>query len=230
MLKIIVLLLSVTVFTSSAVSQRRTTKPAPTRPASGSPAKVTTQTATTLDGRTVLLRSNGTWEFSEEAPGASTPTPIRPSAKTATLNVEAGLVYRSGDTKPVARADFLLLDKSAATIVKESGVKLSERSSSTDDGSDKSTMFQFGLALAYPASNSGDGLATVMALIKQHTIKSFTTDFGGKATVESIPQGDYYVFGFNKSAQGFVIWNVPVTLNAGSNSVVLDQNNADYAH
>lgn len=223
------LMLCLTVCCASSLAQRRTTKPPP-RPAAEAPPKVTTQTATTRDGRTVLLRSDGTWEYAGDASAIPAPAAPLPSAKTATLNLEAGLVYRSGDSKPVARVDFFLLDKSAAAIVKESGVKLSDRASSTDDGSDRSTMFQLGLALAYRSGNEGEGLATVLAAIKQHTIKSFTTDFGGKAAVEGIPQGDYYVFGFYKSSQGFVIWNVPATLNAGSNSVVLDQNNADYAH
>lgn len=221
------ILLTVAICAGVTLSQQRRGK-APSRPAATS-SKVTTQTATTRDGKTVLLHSDGTWEYSGDPPTAGGTNQPTPAAQSAALNIEAGLVYRSGDSKPVARTEYHLLDKSAAAVIREAGVKLSNRTGGTEDNSDRGVMFSLGLTMAFREVSGSEGYDAAVAALKQHIIKSFTTDFGGKATIDGIPQGDYYVFGFYKSAKGFVIWNVPVSLKPGSNSLTLDQNNADYA-
>src|SRR5438552_1880647 len=83
-------------------TRRRTPPSRPSEP-------ITTQTATTKEGRTVILKSDGTWEYEKDnVPTSTTKTPsVR---KDATLSFEAGLVYKSGDVKPVARTTFYLLD------------------------------------------------------------------------------------------------------------------------
>jgi hypothetical protein len=222
------IILTCAVFAAPALAQQRRQGKPPARPASA-PSKVTTQTATTRDGKIVLLHSDGTWEYSGDNPSATGVSQPAAAAQAASLNIEAGLVYRSGDSKPVARTDYYLLDKSAAAVIREAGVKLSDKTSGTEDNSDRGVMFSLGLNLAYRDVSNNEAYDAAMAALKQHIIKSFTTDFGGKATIDGIPQGDYYVFGFYKSAQGFVIWNIPVTLKPGSNSLTLDQNNADFA-
>lgn len=227
--RLTLILLAFAISAIPTLAQQRRQGKTPARP-TATPSKVTTQTATTRDGKIVLLHSDGTWEYSGDNPSvASVNNQPSPAAQAAALNIEAGLVYRSGDSKPVARTEFYLLDKSAAAIIREAGVKLSDRTSGTEDNSDRGVMFSLGLNLAYREVSNRESYDAAMSAIKQHIIKSFTTDFGGKAVIDGIPQGDYYVFGFYKSIKGFVIWNVPVSLKPGSNSLTLDQNNADYA-
>ena len=40
-----------------------------------------------------------------------------------TLSVEAGLVYKSGDVKPVPRNEFYLLDDDAEKILRDAGIE-----------------------------------------------------------------------------------------------------------
>src|SRR5437868_2853289 len=50
--------------------------------------------------------------------GASAPSKIQ-----STLTLEAGLVYKSGDVKPVPRNEFYLLDDDAEKILKDAGIE-----------------------------------------------------------------------------------------------------------
>src|SRR5437899_5978511 len=85
-------------------------KPKPKTP----PKPVTTQTATTEDGKSVVLSSDSTWKYASETREAETSSPdasTRPKGRAnSVLSFETGLVFKSGDVKPVARATFYLLD------------------------------------------------------------------------------------------------------------------------
>lgn len=52
------------------------------------------------------------------------------------------------------------------------------------------------------------------------------TDVAGKGQTQPLPAGRYYVFGAIRVANHPMIWNVPVYLKAGANSLTLDQRNA----
>src|SRR5437764_14620029 len=80
-------------------TQSRQQPPAPNTAA----ADASTQTAVTRDGRTVILKNDGTWEYQQKVPNAIVPTV---SKQKGTLSIEAGLVFQSGDVKPVARTTF----------------------------------------------------------------------------------------------------------------------------
>jgi len=51
------------------------------------------------------------------------------------------------------------------------------------------------------------------------------TDAGGKGQTQPLPAGRYYVFGSVTVANNPMIWNLPVDLKAGTNSLTLDQHN-----
>jgi hypothetical protein len=55
------------------------------------------QSATTTDGKKVVLNTDGTWKYAD-------------ASSTVTLRIEAGLVYQTGGPEPVARATFYVLD------------------------------------------------------------------------------------------------------------------------
>ena len=54
----------------------------------------------------------------------------------------------------------------------------------------------------------------------------FTTDSSGRGQTQPIPAGHYYVFGAIRVDNRPMIWNVPVDLKAGPNSLTLDGRNA----
>lgn len=62
-----------------------------------------------------------------------------------------------------------------------------------------------------------------------HFIKSFETDFQGKAVVMDIlPDKSYWIMGVNKTRADYVFWNYKITPVAGENKILLDQKNAEY--
>jgi len=128
------------------------------------------------------------------------------------LNIEAGIVFNSGDVKPVARVEFYLLDKDADEIIKEAN----------DDGISLKTIT---FALNYPILLP-DGIQGIMSVIKPHIVSSTTTDFQGKAKFPSVKAGNYYLFGFVKAGKSSLVWNLDTTIKSGVNSVILDNKNA----
>ena len=146
------------------------------------------------------------------------PSPTPTPKKEGVVSFEAGLVFQSGDIKPVARTIFYLLDESAVKLMRQAGVK------SSDGGKS-----DIAIAGAYGISSKFDNnpnASRANALIKQHSIQSVTTDFGGKAKFPPVPQGSYYLFGISNTPKGFSIWDLKINLNAAETSVTLDQNNA----
>jgi hypothetical protein len=111
---------------SSGARTRRRTPPRPAEP-------ITTQTTTTKEGRTVVLKSDGTWEYAKDNEPAPATKPPTGGRKNATLSFEAGLVYQSGDVKPVARTTFYLLDDNLGKILKAAGLQPPRRFSSGSD-------------------------------------------------------------------------------------------------
>lgn len=195
------------------------------------PQPVTTQTATTDDGRKVVLKSNGTWQYDkEDSTVAETTTSSRPKGRAnGIVLIETGLVFKSGDVKPLARTEFHLLDDSLANILRNAGLK-PVKDYGSEDESDRSYVSSFAFATKYGAVSRGDDFyPRALEALKPHTVQSITTDFSGKAKFPAVPAGTYYILGIGSTPKGFVIWNLKVDIKAGETSVVLDQNNAEIA-
>jgi len=213
--------------TSIAQTRRNRTPP---RPQQQQP--TTTQTAVTRDGRTVILRSDGTWEYTNDPPPPSPSTSNAPAAtrQNSTLSLQAGLVFRSGDVKPIARTTFYLLDDDLAKILREAGVQPPARSSSSGDDPDRQLVFSFGLLSRYATSAEEQQFSrAAMDALRPHILQTVTTDFNGSVTFAPVAAGTYYVMGLAQTPRGFAIWNLRVELQGGQSSVTLDQNNAVYA-
>jgi hypothetical protein len=216
---------------STTLSQTRRTA------AQKAPAKVSVQTATTKDGRTVLLRSDGTWEYTDDpvAPtiSSNSPAPVLSASATpqsGTLSLEAALVFRSGDVKPMARTVFYLLDDDLAKILRSAGLRTSQRYGTMED-TDQNLLFSFGSASKYPSlEGQTQFYSTAMEALKPHIKQSITTDFSGKATFQNVQSGNYFLMGFGVTPRGFVLWNLAVEIKPGTTSITLDQNNAAFAN
>jgi len=216
------------IFVSAGVSQ--------TRRSSSPKTKVSVQTATTKDGRTVLLKSDGTWEYTDD-PVTPPPAPTSPESITAAnvpsrageLSFEAALVFRSGDVKPMARTVFYLLDDDLAKILRSAGLKTSQRYGTMQD-TNQNLLFTFGSASKYPSlEDHAQFYSAATEALKPHIKQSVTTDFSGKATFQNVPVGTYFLMGFGLTPRGFVLWNITVEIKSGSSSITLDQNNAAFA-
>lgn len=179
--------------------------------------EVTTQTATTDNGRKAILKNNGTWEYARE--DLSSPK------LESTLSFDTGIVFRSGDTKPVARTTFYLLDNSLVETLtgykNEKGeIVTNPRNIYIDysSSSESRNIFDF-LTERYNR---------IWEVLKPHVVQTITTDFGGKATFKQIPPGNYYLIGYTKMGENLMVWDVKMDLSPGNNSFTLDQNNAAY--
>lgn len=209
----------------SSIAQRRS-QPRADQKSQSQP--ITIQTGTTKDGRIVLLKSDGTWEFASET--ATSVQASQPSAASpGTVSVEAALVYRSGDVKPVARTIFYLLDEDLAKILRNAGLKTVGLSASRGD-TDYLLLFTYGLAMTYPSNSDYVNFYPLARdAVQSHLKYKATTDFKGQAQFEDVKPGSYFVYGVTETVKGFALWNLPVEVKSGNLKVVLDQNNAVYA-
>jgi len=155
------------------------------------------QTATTSDGKKVLLHSDGTWKYAEALSGV-------------TLKVEAGLVYTTGPV-PVARVPFTLLDTDPTPEL----VAL-PRTPAGYWGGIAQLSFSC-LPNDYPAAP---------AIVRKYVRYTLTTGFDGKAELSDIKPGKYWLVGVAvKAPAGCVLWLMEVDLTKNQ-SLILDQNNA----
>lgn len=189
--------------------------------------EASTQTAVTQDGRRVILKSDGTWEYVNGTPNAKAQAINKQKGS---LSIEAGLVFQSGDVKPVARTTFYLLDADLAQILREAGITPPDKPSNNSEATDNDFIVSFAFANRYATLEKYQAfLLAATAAIKPHIIQSITTDFTGKAVFESVPEGAYYLVGVATPAKAIVAWNLKVTVKAGQTSITLDQNNAAVA-
>ena len=156
------------------------------------------------------------------------------TSNTATLSIEAAIVFKSGDVKPVARVKFYFLDKDLGAILLDAGLKATTGSSDSTEPTTRESLVQcYGFALIYNKSSAFPEYSTFYnaaeKVIAPHIVKETTTDFTGKASFANVAIKNYFLFGVHKTPKGVVIWNLKTELKPGANTITLDQNNADFA-
>ncbi len=157
--------------------------------------------------------------------------PEQPTASV--LSIEAGIVYRSGDVKAVARTLFYLLDDDLGKILKDAGVKFPIVRGANNKPPEALTASDFaGMFGVYAKYGDHDGetfYADSLAALKLHIVKTVTTDFTGKATLDPVAPGTYYLMAVASTPQSYAMWNMRLELKPGPFAVSLDQNNAIFA-
>lgn len=179
--------------------------------------------ATTKDGKVVVLKPNGTWQYKVKD--------ANKSAGKSTINIEAGLVYRSGDVVPVSRTKFYLLSASAGEILNTAELKemllndAKKNSPSLVSGVQNPNAERLLVSLSFSTlyPTYADAGFKAIAAAKQFEV---TSDFQGKATFADIPKGIYYLFAIAQTRKGSAIWDLEVNANEATVNVILDQNNA----
>jgi hypothetical protein len=128
------------------------------------------------------------------------------------LSIEAGIIFDSGQVNPVARAEFYLLKASAEEVIQASS-------------NGQTALENITLDLNFPIFKSG-GVSRAMTAIEPYIVSSIITSFQGKATFQPVKTGNYYLFGFTKAGKSAVVWNLQIPIKGGTNSIILDNNNA----
>jgi hypothetical protein len=142
-------------------------------------------------------------------PGTSTAAPAVPDRGTAVI--QAKVVDRRGQPQPARSAKFYLLDQDPEQILSAANVPPIE--GNTLDSS-------LGLAAVFP-DRFGDFQRAAMRAIAAHSKYSGTTDSNGSAKVAGVAPKEYYLFCIFRVGKGFAMWNSPVTINPGDNTLDL---------
>ncbi|MDQ3750411.1 MAG: hypothetical protein M3367_15560 [Acidobacteriota bacterium] len=162
------------------------------------------------------------------------------------LSVEAALVFKSGDVKPVAITEFFLLHKDFETILQESNFISDIPQKLKETLSTKSPIMAFAVVLKVTkeaertkydspertAELDAIDFSVVKAITATHPHVAYTTttDFQGKAQFSDVKPGEYYLFSFTQVGKSVVIWNLKTTVKSGQNSVTLDQKNTSIVY
>jgi hypothetical protein len=154
--------------------------------------------------------------------------------RSASLNLEAQIVYTMGGPQPVARQEFYLLD------VDPFSVKQEKQNTSTQGETIyvlsviNWNMFAEQVRLAQERDIPLDKklipmVANAKVFLAPHIVQTAQTDFQGRAVFENLSPGDYWLMGIAETRSSAAFWNYKVTIESGENKVLLDQNNALYA-
>jgi hypothetical protein len=179
----------------------------------------------------------------------ATPTPT----PTATIRVQAGLIYRSGDVKPVARTTFILLDKPLVGLFVDDGCYVDGTSPLVKsivtpypldhDTFPRSILLRYAVERSLP--HDGEALRAsysfrcpdymgTMKRVASHVVVSGETGFDGRLEFRGIPYGQYWIYGdVSDHATYFpeprVIWHTRIEeVSKPEVEVILDNNNAAY--
>jgi len=140
----------------------------------------------------------------------STQTELPPDK--GTVSLEAKVISRNSTTpQPVRSTRFYLLKKDVESVLDSANIE-------NDTG--QSLLTALGMATVYP-DRYGDIRSKAMSVIGKNAAYNITTDASGKASLKDVKPDSYYLFAVTKSGNGFVLWNSPITIQAGQNSLVL---------
>lgn len=144
-------------------------------------------------------------------PPSTTTSIIETTPDKGTVSIEAKILNKNGNTQPVTKEKFYLLDKDLESILSQANI----------DDRGQGVVNAFGLSVVNPGKYSEINRKALEA-INQHIVYSTTTDSTGKAEIKEIKPKSYYLFGITKTRNGFAIWSSPVVINPGQNILKLD--------
>jgi len=156
------------------------------------------------------------------------------------ISIEAGLIYKSGDAKPVARTTFYLLDESLGEILRKADVKPPFDAPANADVKVRDMVYTKLVLMQYArilpvldkikrdqeGQRMHDFCELVTSSLLPHVVAKETTSFSGKAKFASLKPGTYYVFGMYPTQRGSVVWDLSVDATKSEANITLDQNNA----
>jgi hypothetical protein len=161
------------------------------------------------------------------------PTKPKPKATTKSLakgniELEAGLTYRSGDSKPVARVKVYLIKEDLKNVfLTQKHLDMYNEFATTPgfkiNSLDEWTLY--GAVINWEQAVNPTLNAVLKESLAKITITSEITGFDGKATFTNIPTGNYFLFAFYRPNTQGNLWNVPISVKPGINKIILDNNN-----
>lgn len=145
-------------------------------------------------------------------PSGDTASSVSVPTDKGTVSMEAKILNRTGTAQPVSRVKFYLLDKDLDSILSEANI---------EDELGQGLINAFGVSVANP-DKYGEVSKKAFAAINKHIVYSTTTDGSGKANIKDVKPKNYYLFAVTPTRNGFALWNSPIMINTGQNSLILD--------
>lgn len=189
-------------------AQTTTTVPSTSQPSTVTSVPSTSQPSTITVPQTVQPPTTVTSVPST----SSSQTITAPPPDKGSVVMEAKILTKNGSSQPVSRVKFYLLDKDLDSILADAKI---------EDELGGGLVNTFGLSVVNP-NQYRETNQKAYAAIKRHIVYSTTTDATGKAQIQDVKPKNYYLFGITSTKNGFAIWNAPVNINAGQNSLILD--------
>jgi hypothetical protein len=139
-------------------------------------------------------------------------TPAAPLGN-ATLSIASGLAPQPGAPSPLAGRPYIILRDSYANTVTHAGVMVPAGTSP----------YTFaGMA----CGNKTPDCQKINDAIKAGAISAARADISGSATLPGVPPGTYYLMISARIGNQSFIWDHPIQLRSGANSLTLDQHSA----
>jgi hypothetical protein len=143
---------------------------------------------------------------STAAPSAST------AGGNAILTISSGFATQPGVPNPLSGHSYILLRDSFANLLAKGGIQVPAGTSPYK---------MMGAACA----NHTPGCQKIMNAVHAGAVHAVVADASGKATFSAVAAGTYYLFISTRYNNEALVWDKPVQLKAGPNSLTLDQSN-----
>ena len=142
------------------------------------------------------------------------------------IPIKVAIIYSLGGAQAVAREDFYLLNKDAIQIWKQGGLMNDVKIGDSTMSGEKLFKIYFMADRINVIDNKKP--SKYFEPLKPHVVKTVTTDFEGDATFESVPEGNYFIYGVTETRGGYAVWSYQVSTNENK-TVLLDNKNASYS-
>lgn len=149
-------------------------------------------------------------------------------SNSASIHLEAALVYQNGDVKPVARTEFLLLDDDLGKILNDAKCPMPYPLNLITQDAQLQQVITYGKALLRPEGYTAY-LPEAAKALQPHVLQVQKTGFDGKASFTTEAK-TVYLFAVTRTARGYVIWNHKLSVKSGENKVQLSQDEAAFVY
>ena len=129
------------------------------------------------------------------------------------LIITSGLAAQPGAPNPLANQPYVLLRENLATIVTKTGVQVP---------AGVSPYKVLGMACA----NRTPDCQKIMAAVNADAASAARADATGKAALPAVEAGTYYLMISTRYNNQALVWDTPIQLKIGNNSLTLSQANA----
>jgi hypothetical protein len=129
------------------------------------------------------------------------------------LLISSGLQAQPGGPNPLANHPYVLLRDSIASVMAKAGVQVPAGVSPYK-------------VLGTACGNRTPDCQKIMAAVNADAASAARADANGKAALPAVPAGTYYLMISARYNNQALVWDMPIQLKTGNNSLTLTQANA----